>query len=256
MFPVNRADGVESYSMSYGNAVLLYTMISIFKFHDTHRLWTLVGGLVSIMYILIVGSRGPFVSIGVAVFYLFVVKAKLRKERIIAFILIVSGVLCVFYIDTILQVLIAGLNKLGLSSRTLTYANNRHLTYDSGRQVYFDIVYDALREHPILGLGAFGGEALVGLTHSLYVDIFANFGYLFGSVFIILVLYESIHNAFLYRNTDKELIIMLLFITCFPRGFFNDSYWTARELWMLLGIFLGNSSIETIEYKSKYLKSL
>ena len=239
VFPASHYSNAAAYSMSFGNAVLLYTMIAIIRFHEEHKLSVLVGGLLSIGYILLDGSRGPLVSIGLMIIYLFIIKAKKAKERLFALILVMIMLLFFFFYKEILQFLIISLEHFNLSSRTLIYAMNSSLTYDSGRQEYYEIIYKALSDSPILGLGAFGGEALVGLTHSLYVDIFANFGYIFGSFYIIVMVFGSLKTAYKYRNTNVEQFIMLLFITCFPRGFFNDSFWTARELWMLMGILMG-----------------
>lgn len=239
VFPAQHYANTASYSMSYGNAVLLYSMIAIVRFHREHKFNVLVCGCLSIAYILINGSRGPLVSIGIMIIYMFVIKAKSSKEILFAMLLVSLGLVFVVFYRDILQLLIQIFQYFGVSSRTLLYAMNSTMLYDSGRQAYYDVIYDALSNSPILGLGAFGGEALVGLTHSLYVDIFANFGYLFGAIYIVVMVTKSIRYTDKYRNTNVEEFIMLLFITCFPRGFFNDSFWTARELWMLMGIFMG-----------------
>lgn len=243
IFPVSRYANVASYSMSYGNAVLLYTMIAILKYHRYYKFPVLICGILSIFYILINGSRGPLLSVALMIFYLFVLRAKSSKEKLFALLLVICTLVFIIFYQDILQILVEILQYFGLSSRTLIYAMGNAMTYDSGRQKYYDIVYEALAKRPILGLGAFGGEAIVGLTHSLYVDIFANFGYLFGAIYIFIMIIGSLRYAFKYRNTNVEEFIMLLFITCFPRGFFNDSFWTARELWMLMGIFLGRIRI-------------
>ena len=238
-FPNNHYANAASYSMSFGNAVLLYTMIAILKFHRKYNFMVFFCGCLSIVYILLNGSRGPLVSIALMIVYLFVFKAKKRKEKIIASIIVLFAFLFFVFYKEILQELVMLFQHFGLSSRTLIYATNNTMLYDSGRQAYYDVIYEALAKSPILGLGAFGGEALVGLTHSLYIDIFANFGYFFGVLYIIYMVFGSIRCAFRYRGTNVEELIMLLFITCFPRGFFNDSFWTARELWMLMGILMG-----------------
>ena len=239
VFPADHYTNAAAYSMSYGNAVLLYTMIALLKFHREYKFSVLICGCLSIVYILINGSRGPLVSIALMIIYLFVFKAKSSKEKLFAILLVLfTFVFAVFYKE-ILQLFVELFQHFGISSRTLIYAMNSTMLYDSGRQAYYDVIYDALADSPILGLGAFGGEALVGLTHSLYVDIFANFGYVFGTIYIFIMVIGSIRCAFNFRNTNVGEFIMLLFITCFPRGFFNDSFWTARELWMLMGILMG-----------------
>lgn len=233
---------IVTYSMSFGNAVLLYTMISILKFHREYNGKVFLSGCLSIIYILINGSRGPLVSIAVMIVYLFVFRAKRSKEKIIAISIIMLVLLFIVFYKEVLQVVVALFQYFGLSSRTLIYAVNSSILYDSGRQEYYDVIYEALAKSPVLGLGAFGGEALVGLTHSLYVDIFANFGYIFGTIFILWIVGGSIRCAYKYRNTNVEEFVMFLFIACFPRGFFSDSFWTARELWMLMGILMGQIS--------------
>ena len=88
----------------------------------------------------------------------------------------------------------------------------------------------------MLGLGAFGGESVVGLTHNLFLDIIANFGYLYGIVLIAATVVKSIRNILLEGNSSYGLLLMVFFSMVFPIATFSGSFWGTKELWILFAL--------------------
>ena len=128
------------------------------------------------------------------------------------------------------------LDRFKIQSRTLRMLSTGVFNNDSGRSVYYDKVFEALNDSPILGLGAFGGSAQVGLTHNLDLDIWANFGYFVGTALIIFMLYSLIK---MYRTAPNYSMLVLFFsLILFPRGFIGFDFWASKEIWILFGLIV------------------
>jgi O-antigen ligase len=153
-------------------------------------------------------------------------------------VVIVAGFVLIFWYSDILNLIMRLMEALGLSSRTLNYLIGGNISYDSGRGEIYDNLIKAINQSPLLGLGAFGGEVAVGLSHSTYLDIFANFGYVFGSVFIVIIFCQI--YKILSREKESSLgKIFLIFSTMvIVRGFFGGGFWSEKELWILFGIMI------------------
>ena len=111
----------------------------------------------------------------------------MKKVLAVFLVGLVIAVYFYMYYQEIIEFCYYLLKSLGFDSRTLRIMVAGELLDDSGRQNYHNGIILALRKSPFIGLGAFAGEATVGLAHSLYFDIFANFGYLLGSFLIIFI---------------------------------------------------------------------
>lgn len=231
----------RGYSMSFGNQMLLNCIFCLFSYLRKHFLWDLIKFILTVFYILAAGSRGPLVSIGVLIIFA-VLKTLNTKKKIIkcAVGILFVAVFSLFY-QNILQALYDILQSHGITSRTLYMILAGNLNYDSGRAQYHEELFNSLNQSPLLGLGAFGGEKTVGLSHSLYIDILANFGYVFGVLFMIWLAYRLFRQVYYHRNDPRTELLWMMSIVLFPRGFFDETFWGAWPLWIIFGIILGKS---------------
>lgn len=161
--------------------------------------------------------------------------------------------LIVLFYNQILDFIISVLERMNVRSRTILMYLEGNITSDSDRSLYHEKLLEQLNQNPIIGLGAFGGEAVVGLAHSLYLDILANFGYLFGSLFIGYIIIKDSFLIIKYKGTGISELLLILSIIIFPRGFFDESFWNSKELWMIMGLFIqiGNAPQTRFAYLSK-----
>ena len=230
----------SSYSMSYGNNVLLCCAFMCFKYVYTRNFINIIKVLIMSVIIFVVASRGPLVSIvALLVYVLFLIDKKNNKEIIRNFcIIILLLCVCIFY-ENIINILIVIFDKFDLSSRTLILmTQGALLEHDSGRSWYHSTLIEAINESPFLGLGAFGGEKTVGLSHSFYLDIFGNFGYIGGTVYFCWLFYSMIS---LYRKKTNSVFVQFMMINAlilFPRGFFDDNLWGVDTIWIIMGILI------------------
>ena len=210
---------------------------------DERRKYDILMFLMTVGYIFIGGSRGPLVSIFVLFLYwIFTIKPK-WKRNLSAAILSAIAIPSLLFWKELLMLLYGILNKMGVNSRSLYMMINGMGTYDSGRSLFHDTLFKALNESPVLGLGAFGGEKTVGLAHSLYIDILANFGYVFGIVFMLLILWGICNQIKSKNDTARSEVIIMMGIILFPRGFFDETFWGAWPLWLIMGLLLGKKKV-------------
>ncbi len=226
------------YSMSYGNQMLLTCVVLGFRYFHYRKIIDLLYALITVFLIFVAGSRGPLVSIFVLVIY-GMYKFKNNKVVSSALVIIVPMIfLALLFFDKIIGIMANVLNSMGLSSRTLVHLQAKIIFDDSGRGVIFEQVFKALRKHPLLGLGAFGGEKTVGLTHNLFLDILMNVGIIAGVILIILLAWKIYIRIKRHPGEPGTEIIMMMSIIVFPRAPFNGSFWTEWQLWVIFALLV------------------
>lgn len=244
LFIIDRRRNIgNTYSMSYGNQVLLCSVILMFRFFKKQKVYDLILLTLTILFIVVAGSRGPLVSIGaLIVFAILIDKNKIRSVILMSFIFIFFTLFILFG-EELFGFLATFLSKFGIRNRTIEMFAKGIGGYDSGRSVYHKTLLNAINEYPLTGLGAFGGEKTVGLSHSLYLDIFANFGYLFGGVFIVVLFYNILSCCVKHFNNAETVLILMMSFIILPRGFFDETFWGAWQLWIILGLFINRNCV-------------
>lgn len=237
----------NDYSMAYGHALMFVAILLLFKYQSNHKVLTIIAFVLTTFYILVSGSRGPLVAIAVAVLAVLFTGKMSTGKLVWIFVVVVGAIVFLVGYSFFLGLIQNLLDSLGMSSRTLSMMIQGNIAYDSGRSEFHQDLIEAINESPILGLGAFGGEVAVGLAHNLYLDIMANFGYIFGSIFIIAVLYNTFKVIHREKNTSLSTLTLMFAIIVFARGFFNGEFWAEKELWIILGVIINYDKIGDIK---------
>ena len=242
----------STYDMSYGNNLMLVILIFIFDYWINSNKISLALSFVSLFYLLAIGSRGPLLSVGIAYIIIFLFKNNNNIYSAL-FRIIVSfvGFIALFNWKALIKWLNNFCKSIGIESRTISRLGSvSSMLYNSHRDVYHNLLRDSLRDEP-LGLGAFGGDYTVGLAHSFYWDVFANFGYVFGTLFIIIFVLAIVIKCIKYNNGFTYFILMYS-IMLLPRGFFDGTFWGSYEMWIIMAILFnknskisGNNFVET-----------
>lgn len=224
------------YSMSYANALGFSIFIFLFLFYERRKFCYAVASVVLLTCLIICGSRGPLIGIISLLFIYLLSPNGNLKVLLVRIISVLATIFLILQQGVITSNLISILDGFGIESRTLRMFSTGIINNDSGRTLYFSKVFDALNDSPVFGLGAFGGSVQVGLTHNLYLDIWANFGYIAGSVLILFSFYSllKIWKTF----PTYSLVIVFFSVIIFPRGFVGFDFWGTKELWILFGLMV------------------
>lgn len=240
-FIIDAPKGNVTYSQAYGYQVLLCSMFLMFRYRDTNKKKYLMMFAATVVYILIAGSRGPIVCIAVLLLY-----ASIKQKKTIGnifldmFLLLVMLLGIVLYKEIAIWVNNTAYSVFGVRSRTVAMVLADNVNSTDTRQWYIQTLLNKLNEFPffLTGLGAFGGNKTVGQAHSFYVDIFANLGFVVGSLFLIFILLQIFTLIAREKESSRSIIILIFSIMLFPIGFFGEQLWESWQLWIILGLLM------------------
>ena len=208
------------YNMGLGYSLLFPTL---YLASCPKRLYLIIG-IVSVIIVLLAGSRGPLVPI-VAFFIFRKILIGTSSEKLIWMLLILLGIFVFFWLLEYLPMVVSFLLDLGINSRTLIYLSEGIITSDSGRGVIYDTVIDRIKDNPILGYGVFGDRNFVNgvYCHNFFLEIFIDFGIFFPSLLIFLF---CVYYFMVLRIASKNEVVffLLLFLASITPLLVSGSY--------------------------------
>lgn len=242
---------VRSYSMSYGQAAMIPSIFLFSKAFKEGKVKDYILASLCTMSIVILASRWPLLCIGAFIIYGLV--RKLHSNKKVLFFYITIIILTIFvlysYYSDIMTRLDSILVKIGLNSRTIKFLMSDKIAYDSGRsQIHLELI-SKLKESPLLGYGAFGGNVLVGLAHSFILDTWANFGFIFGSMILLYSIYMTIKRFWLNRASSYSELIAIYACMLWPKITIGESFWASEKYWMLISLLLLGGGMKSIVSK-------
>ncbi len=181
-------------SAEYNMPLSFACVLPFVSIYSHRRVLDKLAAVFLFVVVLAIGSRGAAVSMG-----LYIVLDLFQKKsrwRFVALILIVAF----FYL---LPLIASWLSSIGVVSRTLTMFLQGEFSYDSGRAYIRNHFIGQLMQHPLTGIGLYGdrGWGEVPYCHNLFLEIFLNFGIVFGGVLIVVGFAKLVA---LYRKSDVE----------------------------------------------------
>lgn len=229
-----------SYSVSFGYEILPFALTFIYLALRHKKIDDIIASLLCVALILIGGSRGPFLFLGLfVVLYLTKLENSKKKMAIITGVsILVIGVYVVY--ERILIAMSTFISKLGFSSRFITTLLNGSISNDSGRSRIWMATIDMIKSNP-LGYGAMGTRRVisqiiaVGYPHSIILEILADFGVIVGGMLLLFFFVNSI--SILFSNDKKEWSgIFLIFFCASCSLFISLTYWSVPTFWSSIAI--------------------
>lgn len=243
---------INIYSMALSYYMLLPTIVFMDNLYEKFSWINFVFMIISILIILAYGSRGAILCLLVFfVIHLIKDKKKLTYKRIFAkFILIGSVLIFLISMNKFLESLYLYLQKFGINSRTLMLLSKEEL-YFSGRENLYTKVLAEFVKKPILGLGLEGDKVILNgmYSHNFFVEILSHFGFIIGTILIILIVLLMIRAINTKSNINYRIIVMWICIGFIPL-FISGSYLTDFKFWIVIGLLINPNLF--IVYKNKY----
>lgn len=234
-----------TYSMSLSYVAMIGVMWCLKSYFETEKInmlfFSVAGTIVIVMY----GARNPLLAIAIYVI-ISIVRKGIKKNNGVKIVKYwcfgAVGLMIVFFFEQFLSLISDILKNFGLSSRTIELLMASELS-TSGRDVIHSSLIEVMNQNPLLGLGVCGDEvalSMLGMTqsaHSLYLSIFATYGYVLG-VLVLAILIGL--NVSAYKRADKNEKEILLIYMCmvWPRGFVGGSIWDNDFFWWMFGMIL------------------
>lgn len=248
-------------NMEISYSILPLTIFSLYLFLNEYNIKYLILFVFSGGIIVFYGSRGPLLCI--AIFLLSYILLNLKNHKFIL-ICLVSGVMFfAFNFDTILRTTTQVLYEHNIESRTLFKLLNGDFTDGTGRETIYSVVFDEIKNEPLLGVGLGGDRIIINkqiynfnkdmsssYPHNLFLEILLQYGMIIGtffSIFIILI----IIMAFIKGNKQEKNLILILFSTEFIRLMISSSYMVSVLFFLMLGFCI--NIIKTKQLAKRYL---
>lgn len=239
----------RDYNLGFGYSMIFPVLFFATEAYLNRKKMYYIPFIVGTLLILLGGSRGAI--IWVAVIFLFMLPyrwnamSKNEKRRAFLLIVILVPIVCFiyWYYDLIMERLIAFLSTQGIPSRTLTSMLTGDFFEANGRDEIYKIVIERIKEGGILGNGVFGERVVVGqkyrwgYAHNLFLEIYAAFGYLGGTIFSLVLIVNILKTAFNCRNTTDQMVF-ITFLTSSMKLMLSDSFWFNSSFWGLLAIMI------------------
>lgn len=226
-----------------------YSMIIPFVFFackDKHSfLDFLKMGLILLVLLFWGGRSGVFCALVCIAYRLIKNDSKFFVKSL--YIIIISALLMFFYKD-ILSWVITLSNTYEFGGSIAKYSNLGDIFSDSGRSAIFNISFEALKEMPFFGYGVGADRYYLGVygfkfgnyPHNIFVELLLHFGYVVGTIFIILLL-KLIFNGFKFIKLQKgkgEIFEICFFSTGFLVLLFSSSYLISPLFYAMIALLI------------------
>lgn len=225
-----------SYSVSFGYEVMLYVLPFFYDFLQHKKLGDLAGTAIGLFMILSNGSRGPALFIGLFVVAFAVVHMQKSRKKVLYIFLMVAVVILLYTFYIPLLMLLAELfDSLGISSRFITKMLNGSLLENNGRIEIWTAAWEMIKKNPF-GYGAMGSQPVIskyiyaGYPHSVFLEIFIDFGVFLGSLILVFLLWNAYKMLF-YRKNRAWLPVFLPYFATSWQLLISLCYWSSPPFW-------------------------
>lgn len=247
----------QSYKISGGDAIrednadfsykLLPAVLVVVSgmFYNKKKALSIILGVAAIMTIILQGTRGPVLCIGIFLIIMFVNRFGILKliPAIIALLALVIAFSSSEVYETTMTSIAEFVEDMGMSPRFIEMFLEEELADDNGRQELHDAILAEIGEHPFKFRGLYADrEILNPLTggdntyvHNVLYELIIDFGAFFGVVIFLAVIISTL-VAIVKTNMEKLYLINLLamsgLVMLFVSGSFADDY----HIYVLMGV--------------------
>lgn len=234
----------RAYSLSFGYAMLLPSIIFLYIFFKKKSILYLLLSVAGIGLIFLQGSRGALLMLAIFVGLMVIsgiIDSKDATYKTIKIIAIILAIVFIFaFGGTILRTVVNMLKSIGFESRTLDLLVSGDFTNDSGRNIIWSSVYDAIKTGGLFGYGAFGDRPFVfphhyvGYSHNIFLELICSFGIIGGIISVVIVV-GSLRMIFSCKDT-RWREIFIIFFSIASQLLLSMSFWYVWEFWAAAAI--------------------
>ena len=214
-------------------------------FYNKQKALSIVLGVAAILAIVLQGTRGPVLCIGIFLIIMFVRRfgfLKLIPAMLALLVLVIAFSSSEVYEETMTSVA-EFIEDMGMSPRFIEMFLEEELADDNGRQELHDAILAEIEEHPFKFRGLYADREILNpitggtntYTHNILYELIIDFGAFFGVV-IFLVIGISTLVTMVKTKMEKLYLVNLLamsgFVMLFVSGSFADDYW----IYVLMGV--------------------
>lgn len=238
-----------SYDMAFGYDMLFVDLYFIAEAVLNRKRYCYIPFFIGAFCILLAGSRGPVLCLICSILMLILFKwrtlSKNQKKITLLVLIFLCPVILLFMFNFEKTLMYVGtlMRRIGINSRTITAFAQGEITGLSGRDRITEIVLKKIAEGGLFGNGVYGERTAVGqivkwgYAHNIFLEIYAAFGYLGGSIITAGLIFLTVKTIINCRDKEDQ-IIFLVFFGSSIKLLISDSFWFNRTFWALLAIMI------------------
>ncbi len=250
-------DMFASYNLLYSILILLSS------FFDEKKYIYRVLGVIGIVYMLLLGTRGPVLCVGVFIMMMLCKKIGSVKTITVALIAVVS---INIYISSpsyekLLENLSVSVAEYGFSTRIIDLLRDDGILRSSGRDDIQSHIISEIKRNPFEVRGPYSDWILTSkhynyeikdieekgtYAHNFFLEMWTHYGIFFGSIIIAFVMINVIK---LIIKVDKDKCFIAYAVVCagFVMLMLSSSYLLKESFFFLMGICFNESFIKNIK---------
>lgn len=238
-----------NYNMGFGYSMLFVVVFSLANAVLNKKLLYYIPSICGFFLILLAGSRGPLLCVGISVCLILLSRWQTfstTTKKVLFLLLILFSPVFIYSLlnySKLLGLFASFLSRIGIQSRTISAILEGELSNVSGRDKIAELTLQRIAEGGAFGNGVFGERVVVGriarwgYAHNIFLEIYAAFGYVGGTIAVIVLFYFIILTAIKCRSVEKQ-IIFITFFGCSTKLLISDSFWFYHIFWSLLAIIV------------------
>lgn len=233
--------------------VLPALMIICWKGIKTPRLLSIALIIISVIYIISLGTRGAVIWLIIFMTASMIVYNV--HQRKISKWLILFGVMLIiaFYFDKILLWLSDLISRLGLSMRIFNKLTEGSFIVSESRDYISTKVIELIKQNPLYGYGILSDRRLIGTySHNLALEVFLDFGVIAGSIILLWGAYKVI-AAFVKAPTLGHRIFELVLFSSSVGILLSSGSYLFSPLFFVLLAYCDSIIIHSKTKKAKQL---
>lgn len=236
-------------NMAVSYALVPYCAIIFDKALSRKKMPLLIVFALLVLFIVIYGSRGPLVAIGV--FCVFYIGKYMSKHKVLLCMIIVGLEVLVLFWNQILNTLYMLTRRYGIYSRTLSKLFGGTILNGTGRSIFFDVTIEAIQKYLVTGMGIAGERPylLANVSHvsektlsSVYphnfiLEFLVHYGVVLGAIFVIGVFYFLV-KGICEKNVHYVKLVLMLGLTEIVHLLLSSTYTVSPLFFFFLGLSL------------------
>lgn len=214
---------------------MLTSVMAILFLEENNKVMKVLTLILGIFVLIFSGTRGALVALlcSIILYMIFVMK-KSKKKVAILFLVVIALLFIFLFYEQMFGFLSDLLKSLGIESRLIELIKSSSLATSNER---LDIYKKVSGNFTMTGSGLFGDRILLRdnanvYSHNLFIEIVYDYGFIFGSIFSILLLFVII-KAFIKSSLYEKKLFLVLLPCGFIKLLFSGSYLNQEPVFYL-----------------------
>lgn len=228
----------SEYNMDLAYNMLPHVLMVSWQALKNMRLWRFAIMLLGLMLMLSFGTRGPVVCaiMFIAFYLLFIRHSKYQKTMRV--VIIAISIFAISFLEQFMLFMQVFTYQIGMSTRIFDKYFEGDLAQSSGRDYIREtIIRELSTDNSLFGHGILGSYKYVGTyPHNIVLDFLFSYGWVFGTLLLILILFFIVKMIYACRNDETLLVFgVLLVISSILKMCFSGTYIDDTIFFFLLG---------------------